>query len=281
MKFKISHRTLYKFDAPIFLEPHFLRFRTRPTPFLSNLHFSICVEDAPEGHKVIQDEENNVLDFCWFHGTTSELSISADSIFETKPFNPFDFILQPSSFNQLPFQYSNQQRKLLLPYLDATLLSEEIIQYGDAILKASKGNTIDYLTKLTQQLHKDFKLAYREEGPPLIPSETFSLKKGSCRDLSWLQLHILRYQNIAARFVSGYYYFDMEQASYELHAWVEVFLPGIGWIGIDPSHGIFTGNTHFPLAASAFSDRTMPVSGTIRGAAKSILLTDLSIQIIG
>jgi transglutaminase-like putative cysteine protease len=93
-----------------------------------------------------------------------------------------------------------------------------------------------------------------------------------------MQINLLRQQGIAAQFVSGYYYFEMEEPSYELHAWVEVFIPGIGWLGLDPSHGILTGNTHFPIVSSAHSENTMPVSGGIRGSATSTLVTELSIE---
>jgi transglutaminase-like putative cysteine protease len=93
-----------------------------------------------------------------------------------------------------------------------------------------------------------------------------------------MQINLVRQLGIAARFVSGYYYFDMDTPNYELHAWIEVFLPGIGWLGLDPSHGIFTGNTHFPLASSAHYENTMPVSGGIRGSASSKLITQLAIE---
>jgi transglutaminase-like putative cysteine protease len=88
-----------------------------------------------------------------------------------------------------------------------------------SILKASNFNTIPFLTNLTKQLHDDFKVEYREEGAPLRPDDTFNLKKGSCRDLSWMQINLLRQLGIAARFVSGYYYFDMDEPAYELHGW--------------------------------------------------------------
>lgn len=279
MTFKITHHTAYVFDSDVFLEPHYLRFRPKQTPYVDITNFSITVESKPIGHRVIQDEDNNVLDFCWFEALTNKLTIKAESFLETKPYNPFNFILEPQSFNQLPFQYNDQQKKALFSTLEKQSISQEIIDYGTAILEASNFNTIQYLTNLTNQLHKDFSVVYREIGAPLLPDETFQLKKGSCRDLTWMQINLLRTQGIAARFVSGYFYFDMEdEPAYELHAWVEVFLPGTGWLGLDPSHGILTGNTHFPIAASAHFENTMPVSGGIRGSATSKLITQLSIE---
>lgn len=278
MKFKIAHRTEYLFSSEVFLEPHYLRFRPTATSFLDIAGFSLNILPKPAGHKVITDEENNVLDFCWFDGMTARLNITSESILETRPFNPFDFIVHPHSFNTVPFRYSEAQKKLLFATLERQSISKGLTDYGTAILKTSNYGTIPYLTNLTNRIHEDFTVVYREDGPPLHPDETFERKSGSCRDLAWMQINLLRQQGFASGFVSGYYYFEMEHPVYELHAWVAVFLPGTGWLGLDPSHGILTGNTHFPIASSAYPESTMPVSGDIRGSATSKLATELTIE---
>lgn len=278
MKFKIIHQTEYVFDSEVFLDPHYLRFRPRQTSCVKIEDFSMSVASKPIGHKRIRDEENNMIDFYWFDGGTKKLSIKATSILETTPFNPFDFILYPQQFNDLPFEYFEPRKRLLYATLKRKPISEELLDYGHSILKKSNFNTVSYITALTQKIHQDFTVLHREVGSPFSPNRTFKHKKGSCRDLTWMQIILLRQQGIAARFVSGYYYCEMDQPNYELHAWVEVFLPGAGWIGLDPSYGIFTCETHFPIASSANPENTMPVSGGLRGNAISKLKTQLSIE---
>jgi transglutaminase-like putative cysteine protease len=278
MNFKIIHETRYLFSDDVFLEPHFLRFRPKQTPFIDVTSFSIVIKSEPEGHRVIEDEEHNVIDFCWFEQLTNSLTISVESSLQTKAYNPFDFIIHPESFNSVPFIYSEHQFQILFAALQKTPLSQALIDYAQGILETSNFNTIAFISNLTSQIHQDYIVEYREDGPPLSPDTTYQIKRGSCRDLSWLQINLLRHHGIASRFVSGYFYFDMENPTYELHAWVEVFIPGIGWLGFDPSHGILTGNTHFPLASSAIPENTMPVSGGIRGSATSQLITNLQIE---
>ncbi|MBT8277519.1 MAG: transglutaminase family protein [Bacteroidia bacterium] len=278
MKFEITHETSYLFSSEVFLEPHYFRFYPRQNSYLEVQDFSMYIAPSPKGQKQILDDESNTVVFCWFEGMTESLTITTKSIIENKPFNPFDFILYPQSFNEMPFKYDETQKKSLYFTLEKQDISKALSDYGEDILKASENNTIQFLSQFTKQLHKDFSIEYREVGSPMSPDETFILKKGSCRDLAWLQINVLRHLGAAARFVSGYYYFDMEVPAFELHAWTEVFLPGTGWLGLDPSHGILTGNTHFPIASSAHYENTMPVSGGIRGSANSKLITELTIK---
>lgn len=278
MNYKIIHETTYLFDGDVFLEPHYLRFRPKQTPFIDVTHFSISLKSAPQGHSIIEDEEHNTIDFCWFETLTNRLTIHVESYLETKDHNPFNFIIHPDSFNTLPFTYSEHQYQILFASLQKQALNQELLDYANTILNAAQCNTVAFVTNLTTQIHQDFIVEYRESGPPMSPNQTFKLKRGSCRDLTWMQINILRNHGIAARFVSGYFYFDMEKPIYELHAWVEVFIPGTGWLGFDPSHGMLTGNTHFSVASSAIAENTMPVSGGIRGSATSQLLTQLTIE---
>ena len=188
-------------------------------------------------------------------------------------------MVHPSEFLRMPFAYGDKTKQLLKPSLQAPGLSESMIEYTNKILSESDHQSIDFLLLLTKEIHKTFSLETRETGNPLEPDLTFKLKEGSCRDLSWMQIHILRHFGIASRFVSGYLYIDSANPEFELHAWVEAYFPGAGWIGLDPSHGMLTNHFHIPVASSAFYENTMPVSGSVRGSAKSTLKNELKISL--
>ncbi len=206
-----------------------------------------------------------------------QLTIRAETVLTSSDFNPLSFILYPIGSDEVPVTYSLSQHTLLYAYLQPLPIDERLIAYGQAVQSSIGHRTVPYLMALVDQIHEDFTVVYREVGPPLASATTFATREGSCRDLSWMLIALLRSQGFAARFTSGYFYFAMDEPSYELHAWVEVFLPGAGWVGLDPSHGIVTGNAHLPIASSSHYANTMPVTGGIRGDATSTLTTYLSI----
>jgi len=280
MRIEIIHETEYNYASAVFLEPHYFRFKPRQTPYSELSSFKLKVSPEPMGISEQLDGENNTVHFSWYEGMYDTLSIKATSVLITKPYNPFNFLLSPPSFNQIPLEYSTDLKKLLQPYMEKISIGEALIRYGDLIADAAKGNTLAFLINLTQQIHADFNLEIREIGEPYLPDETFGLKKASCRDLAWMQIQLLRYYGMAARFVSGYFYVDVEEPKYELHGWTEVFLPGAGWIGYDPSNGIRTSNMYFPICSSASYQNTMPVSGSVRGDASSVLSTRLEINVL-
>jgi transglutaminase-like putative cysteine protease len=277
MKFKILHTTDYHYSEEVFFEPHYLRFKPKITPYLDISAFDIQIDPEPSGFSEHIDIENNHIRLYWFENMHKNLSISVNSIIEIKAFNPFNFLIFPPEYSGLPFKYAEANASLLMPALKTVSLSDSIHQFVDDALRKSNYNTLQVLTELTSRIHHEFKVEIREDGNPLPPEISFDQKRGSCRDLSWMLIHILRNIGIASRFVSGYFYLDSEHTEFELHAWVEAYLPGAGWIGIDPSHGIFTGTHHFPVASSAYFELTMPVSGSVRGSAIADMKTGVCI----
>ncbi len=280
MKLKIAHRTQYSYSEKVFFEPHFLRFKPKLSTYLSVGNFEITVEPAPSGTSELIDSENNHMFLCWFEGTHENLEIEINMVLDIRDYNPFTFLIHPQEYLKLPFDYDKRTKQHLKPCLRAVSLTESMKQYVQRILLGSKKQTVGFLTELTRQLHQDFIVEARETGSPHKPEYTFLKGKGSCRDLAWMQIHLLRSMGIASRFVSGYLYLNENNPSFELHAWVEVYIPGAGWIGLDPSHGLFAGKFHIPIASSSFYSNTMPVSGTIRGGAKHKLSNQLAITLI-
>lgn len=280
MRFKITHETEYEFSESVFLEPHYLMFKPKKAPHLELEWHSLELSITPAGISEQLDAEDNLVHFCWFNGMHKKITIVSEAIVTSKEYNPFNFLIYPLSFNTIPFSYSDNSLELLQKYLITETINKDLLNYGQAILDSNNNGTLAFLTELTLTIHTDFVVESREEGIPFQPNKTFQLKKGSCRDLVWMQIHLLRNLGIASRFVSGYYYVDVEDPQYELHAWTEVFLPGAGWLGFDPSNGITTGHTHIGVASSSHYVNTMPVSGTVRGDATSELRTTLVIEVL-
>ena len=133
-------------------------------------------------------------------------------------------------------------------------------------------NLLDFLGQLTKRISTDFTYQFREKGKAMSPGALLKRTKGSCRDYSNLCIEICRRMGVAARFVSGYFHGGPEQ-DHHLHGWVEVFIPGAGWRGLDPTQGVWTDNNYIALAASADLDNIAPVSGSLRGYAKSKIST--------
>lgn len=280
MKLHVVHETEYTFSSDVFFEPHYLRFKPRNSPQIKLEKFKLDISPSPIGISEHLDAENNLIHLCWFEGLYEKMHLKSDLILESLDYNPFNFIVYPAKYLKFPFTYEKELNEILQPALKPEPINSDLIEFGNKVIHKSNSNTIEFLTNLTQQIHNEFTLEIRELGNPLKANETFHLKNGSCRDFAWMQISLLRYFGFAARFVSGYYFLNIEDANFELHAWVEVFLPGAGWIGFDPSHGIIVGNTHIPIASSSKSENTMPVSGTIRGDAHSTLNTSLIIEIL-
>ena len=279
MKVRIVHSTQYQFGSDVFLEPHYLRFKPKNTSYNALSSFSLEVTPRPAGFTDNYDEEGNHVNFCWFENTTNIFKIDSFSEIEIGDYNPFDFLIYPAHYQELPFEYAVHKKELLNPSLAVAQMDTSLRAYASEVLKGVN-NSLQFVINLTHKIHSDFDVIHRMEGPPHEPNETFRLKKGSCRDLAWMQINLLRNEGIAAKFVSGYYFFPTETPVFELHAWLEVFFPGAGWIGFDPSHGIATGSSHIPVASSAYPAYTLPVSGSFRGDSSSHLKTDVHIEML-
>jgi transglutaminase-like putative cysteine protease len=237
------------------------------------LSYSLRVE--PAGHFINwqQDPFANYQARLVFPEPTREFKVTVDLVVEMAVFNPFDFFLEPAA-EEFPFTYNALQARELAPYLATQPATPLLKRYLEKIDRTPK-RTIDFLVGLNQGLQSDIQYSIRMEPGVQTPEETLRLACGSCRDTGWLLVQLLRHMGLAARFVSGYLIqlkadvksidgpSGAETDFTDLHAWCEVFLPGAGWVGLDPTSGLMAGEGHIPLACTPEPSSAAPVEGGV------------------
>jgi uncharacterized protein (DUF2126 family) len=269
----LNHVTHYRYDRDVRLGPQVVRLRPAPHCRSRILSYSLRVE--PTGHFVNwqQDPQANYLARLVFPEATRELRIEVDLVVEMAVHNPFDFFLEPGA-EKLPFVYDPTLEHELAPYRQ-TLPPTPLFQvYLDSISREPKA-TADFLVDLNRRLSQDIGYLIRLEPGVQTPEETLSNRSGSCRDSAWLLVQLMRQLGVAARFVSGYLIQLTADVNAldgpsgpasdftDLHAWCEVYLPGAGWIGLDPTSGLLAGEGHIPLAASPDPSSAAPITGGV------------------
>jgi transglutaminase-like putative cysteine protease len=278
MLYRIGHRTEYRFDKPVFLEPHRLLLRPLQTHRQQLLEYDIRIDPNPAGHTLFTDVENNPGQLVWFDGSHHQLHMEVLATVSVPDFNPFGFLIYPLDCARLGFRYPAGLEALLAPYLNIPVRGRPLNQKLEAIRRNSGEEVMDFINASLADLHGSIERIVREEGDPLPPEETLMSSKGSCRDITLLHMTLLRGAGLACRFVSGYLYHHGEEEDHELHAWTEVYLPGAGWVGLDPTLGLWVQADHIALAASAQPIGTMPVTGTFRGDAGASMSASVRIR---
>ncbi|GMV78905.1 MAG: hypothetical protein AMXMBFR7_00890 [Planctomycetota bacterium] len=274
MRFKIRHLTHYTFSAPVALEPHDLRLNPRLDGAHRCLAHELLVTPAPGMRTEMLDEEGNHVTRVWFHEPVEELRIEAKLSVQTLRVNSFDFVLDANA--ERIFDASRgPQSALLAPYRLRTGGSDAVQRLARDIAAGVDDRTIPFLTALAERLRRTVRYELRESGYPFTPEECLARGSGSCRDQAVLFVDACRALGLAARFVSGYHPVP-EPGPYYLHAWAEVFLPGGGWRGFDPTGGLAVADRHVPLAAARYPSGAAPVTGSLRGdAVQTELKTEL------
>jgi len=269
----LNHVTHYRYDRLVALGPQVVRLRPAPHCRTRILSYSLKVTPAEHFVNWQQDPESNYLARFVFPEKTQELRIEVDLIAEMAVLNPFDFFLEPYAEN-CPFDYQGADKRDLAPYLVMFRGEPRFKQYLKSIDRGKK-RTIDFLVELNLRLSRDIKYLIRMEPGVQTPEQTLLKASGSCRDSAWLLVQLLRHLGLAARFVSGYLVQltpDMksldgpsgpERDFTDLHAWCEVYLPGAGWIGLDPTSGLLAGEGHIPLACTPEPIAAAPVTGAV------------------
>ena len=248
MLFKIRHRLAFTYVSPALLGPQSLRLRPREDGSQRVLDYHITVTPAPSLLSPCLDEHGNIETRAWFLGSASSLEIVAESTVETLRPNPFDFILEAD----WPLPWGERlatERPGLAPCLTGPL-EPEAAALAKVLASEAGHDPLAFLLRLNGWLNQKLTYEVRLEGAPQTPAETLHRGRGACRDLAVLFCAAARSQGLPARFVSGYHEGDPDIRAKELHAWAEVFLPGGGWRGFDPSSGLVCADRHVALAAS-------------------------------
>lgn len=266
MLYQISHRTTYHYAHPVTLAPHVLRLRPRSDVAQSLRSLCLTITPPPIRSSENIDLDGNAVVKLWFpEEAIEELTIIAISQVETHRTNPFDFLLEPWAVT-LPIDYPASLLRQLQPYLSGSMglgVDPIATQLAQEIWYKTAGNTVSFLSTLNQQIAASCQYQLRQTGAPLPAGITWTQKAGSCRDLSVLLMEACRAIGLAARFVSGYYEPDPGNDPY-LHAWVEVYLPGAGWRGYDPTQALATADRHVALVAGPIATYTLPISGELK-----------------
>ena len=264
--YQIDHSINYTYSQPVTFAPHQLRLRPR-----SNLHQSVtafALSISPTPQKIVEsiDLDGNDSIVAWFDNyPTTNLQIHTKSTVSTNLTDPFNYLLEPWAAN-LPIDYPRSMSQQLQPYLIGYLagsIDPIAAEVAGEIWNTVEGNTLSFLSKLNQRIYHTCKYSLRQTGAALPPGIVWKNRSGSCRDLTVLFIEVCRAVGLAGRFVSGYEA-GAESDDRHLHAWAEIYLPGAGWRGYDPTHGLVVADGHIAIASSPLPAQTTPVEGKLR-----------------
>ncbi|MBY0267977.1 MAG: transglutaminase family protein, partial [Burkholderiales bacterium] len=272
----LHHRTTYRYDRPVNLSAHQVRLRPAPhsrTPILS---YSLQVKPAEHFINWQQDVFGNYIARFVFPEKTTELEITVDVVADMTVINPFDFFIEAEA-EKFPFAYQPGLVRDLAPYLATDERGPLLLQWLESFRKSVPAGitTIDFLVEINRRLQQDIGYLVRMEPGVQSCEDTLGKRSGSCRDSGWLLVQLLRHCGLAARFVSGYLIqlkadqkaldgpFGTDKDFTDLHAWAEAYIPGAGWIGLDPTSGLLAGEGHIPLACTPSPSSAAPVTGGV------------------
>ena len=290
MRFDITHSLEYRYSQPVFLEPMTLRLRPRSDGTQQVESYRLTIDPEPAGRTETLDLFGNPSTRVWFEKQHEQVRFEAECRVATTRANPFDFLLERAA-QSLPMPLDPEFMRQIAVYLDAGGIDPEVAAFAEEMASEAGMRPLETATRLSQRISERSEWTTRAVGPPWRPERTYGEAKGSCRDLAMLFITAARKVGLPARFVSGYQHQrpddpqkrkaakSGDELSHELHAWAEVYLPGAGWRGFDPSAGLLAADHHIAVAAAPDHASTMPSEGSFRGTgATSELIADVKIR---
>jgi transglutaminase-like putative cysteine protease len=276
MQFEIEHITRYNYSVPVRLAEHLLRFLPLQTVNQQLTNSTIEINPTPVRIFEETDAWGNRVQRVSFEGETSSLEIRAYLEVTTWDAEPENHFWAPG----FPVDYGNETASLT-PYLQSMENAAVLQPFLQPLLDDSGQDALRFLSVLNETIHGFYYRQVRLDGPPRSPAETLALGEGVCRDLTVLFMAACRQVGLASRFVSGYQQGEGTRLLRYLHAWPEVYLPGYGWKGYDPTHGDYAGSDHVGVAAAPDASAVNPLEGgyTFNGPEiTSTLITEIRIS---
>ncbi|GEO86044.1 MULTISPECIES: DUF2126 domain-containing protein [Alphaproteobacteria] len=289
IKASIYHLTHYKYDNPVRLGPQIIRLKPAAHSRTKVLSHSLKVTPADHFVNLQQDPYGNYQARFVFPDPVTEFKIEVDLIADMTVYNPFDFFVEEEA-TKWPFDYPSDIRDDLKIYMTPEPDTPAVTAFMATLDKTPGQGTVDMVVGLNAALQQKIGYVIRLEPGVQTPEDTLTIGQGSCRDTSWLLVQVLRRLGLAARFVSGYLIqlkpdlkaldgpSGTEVDFTDLHAWAEVYLPGAGWVGLDPTSGLLTGESHIPLAATPHYRNAAPISGGYIGHANTEFHFDMTVK---
>lgn len=276
MYLAVRHTTTYRYEQPVLLEPHLIRLTPRADSYRHLLERKLTIIPEPDGSSVQLETNGSLVHLVWFKRQTLSLSIVSNFVIELSELNPFDYIVYPHSCLTLPMNYPSQTALELKPYM-AGPIHDDVQSFALGIMKEANNNVLEFARLLCQKIRLNVTYEPRMHGEPYTPQKVLALRRGSCRDLALLFVAAARVVGLASRFVSGYY-FDESPKHPQLHAWGEVYIPGGGWRGYDPTLGLACYGHHIALASGVLPSQAAAVEGAFTGHAGSQMDVEISYE---
>ncbi len=278
-RYHIRHVTRYTYSAPVSLNQTILRLQPRTDANQRLAAFEMRCDPKPARHTFCTDLHGNLRHWFWFENAHQHLEVVTRSTVDCLSDNAFDFILVDPGVETVPAHYNEPVGEASHHYRQRDAHDPAVNAFANEVLERSGPRTLAFLWELVTALHQRVAYTHRPEGAPWLPATTLAAERGSCRDAAVLFVDCCRAVGLAARFVSGYAFDAVNHDERELHAWAEVYLPGGGWKGYDPTTGLAVTNRHVAVAASPTADYAAPFAGTFTGPpVESSLAFDLTMQ---
>ena len=264
-RYHVEHALRFGYSAPVSLDQMVLRLQPRTGVHQRLVSFAINSDPRPTKQTHCIDLHGNIRHWFWYERCHNHLHITTRAVVDCYNGNPFDFIVVDPGVERMPVLYAEPVRSATKHYRYRPNPSLQVDAFANQIVEQSGGNTVHFLTDLNSAIHERVEHILRPTGEPWEPADTLARGRGSCRDSAVLFMDACRAVGLAARFVSGYAWDAEDPNRRELHAWAEVYLPGGGWIGYDPTIGLAVADRHIPIAASPTPSYAAPTTGTFTG----------------